>query len=136
MNPVREALYSLLSGDAELSDLAPGGIWHRRADQEAAMPYVVFHRQASAATMRTYQGPAARGQVWMVKGVCRGGDAQEAEEIDARVEAILEGAELTIDGEQLLLEPMRTEDLDYGEGEADENVHNVGGLYRLVTEPA
>src|SRR5260221_3578698 len=43
-----EWLYSVLSGDATLTSLAPGGVWRSMAPPSSLMPYVIMALQAGS----------------------------------------------------------------------------------------
>lgn len=133
MNPVREALYGLLTADLELTGLlsAPGAVHHRKAPATTGTPFVIFHRQAGrpAWTWRT----RVDEDVWLVKAVARGGSASVAEQIDERVDVLLTDAALAISGRRLLA-VRRDTAVEYGEADGAETYHHVGGLYRVVTQ--
>jgi hypothetical protein len=133
MNPIRVALYSLLEDDEELTSLAAGGIHHRRAPQGSSFPLLIFDRQANTAqwSMRS----AIDNDLWLVKGVSRGGDSEEAEAIAARVEELLTDAALDVEGRDTLY-LRRVSGVSYGEEESGESYHHEGASYRLVTNPS
>lgn len=134
MNSVRKAIFEALNADAELGDLA-AGIYHQKAPEKAAYPYVLFHKQADTSrwTMRTED----TDQVWLVKGVCRGGDAEEAEDIDARCQAILNGLQLELNDPDRRHEYLARESgNDMSEIDKGETVFHVFSLYRVVVEAA
>lgn len=133
MNEIRRALYQVLAADATLDGLATGGIHHRTAFQGAAPPYVIFHRQSETAIWSMTD--AIENDLWLVKGVCRGGDAGPAEDIADRVRDLLDDASLTVAGRDHLYLRHET-GVDYGENDGGELYHHAGSVFRLVTELA
>lgn len=134
MSALRTAIFEALDGDVALEDLVEDRIFHKVAPQGSTYPFVVFGKQAGT-PQRTFRGPAVRSDLWMVKGVDRGPSASAAEEVDAALEAVLDDAELSVAGAELLY-LRRESDLDYTEVLDGETFHHVGGLYRVVVEPA
>lgn len=134
MNPVREAIYGVLSGDAELQSLLsePDAIHHRRAPKGAQTPYVIFFRMPGTSES-AMKGPLLRSALWVVKGVVRGYDATPAEDIDARAEELLHNAKLQL-SRGTALDCARESDVEYGEDDQDAVIHHVGGLYRVWSE--
>jgi hypothetical protein len=134
MDPVRKALYGLLSADSGLSGLAPHGVHHRKAPQGTAFPYVVLFKYAGERRDTFDPEDFHKDEVWIVKGVCRGPEAEQAEAIDARCEKLLHNAPIAIEGSQTLY-VCRDSDLDYGEDDKSADIHHVGGKYRLLYQP-
>lgn len=136
MNPVRAAIYTRLSGDAVLTGLlsAPDAIYHRTIPQTGGFPAVVFSRQSGTPGWQ-FAGAHIQDDVWLVKAVSRGSSASPAEDIAARIDAVLTDAPLAVTG-RLLLAVYRQSDVDYDEVDAGERYHHVGSQYRLVTQPA
>lgn len=132
-SPVRIALFALLDGDDALSALAAGGVHHQRAGVNTKSPYVIFNKQAGTEVWAFSDFYST--ELWQVKGVCRGGDAEEAEAIDTRCRELLDDAPLDIDG--LTTFYLRREtDIDLEQEDGAQSIFYVGGLYRLITEPA
>lgn len=132
MDPVRNALYDLLTGDTQLTDLlsAPDAIHHGRAPQGTDPPFVVFHLQDGRPRW-TYDD-YTRWDLWTVKAIDRGMSASTAEDIAARINTLLNDAQLTIsDREHLHLRWQST--VSYSEEEAGELWRHEGGVYQLVT---
>lgn len=134
LDPVRKALYDKLVATTGLTGQlsSPTAIYHRRAPVDADPPFVIFHRQSGRSrwTFRT----SWRDELWLIKGVCRGRSATDAEEIDAAIEAALNDAVLAVTGYTHLL-LRRTNAVDYGEDDGAETFHHCGGLYRLAVQP-
>lgn len=133
-DPIRAALFGVLDGDAELGALlsAPHAIFHLRAPAETEPPYAIFNKQ-SGIPIRSY-GDASQSQLWLVKGVCRGGDQEEAEAIDARCSQLLDKGIFEIVGSELLGCERET-DVVYPEDDAGETIFHVGALYRVSSLP-
>jgi hypothetical protein len=131
-DPIRAAIFSVLDGDDILGELATGGVWHLRADAEAEFPYCVFNKQ-SGLPIRAMGTVAFVNQLWLVKGLCRGGDQGEAEAIDARCEQLLDDADPSIDGFNLLACERET-DVAYAEDDSGETIFHVGAVYRIRAE--
>lgn len=133
MDPIREAISAVLTADSELATLTTG-IHHRKAPPGSQEPYCVFFKQAGT-DAQALSGPALRNQLWAVKGVCRGGEAEAAEDIDQRLQELLDGAPLDVDGmEGLYLQ--RESDIEFGQDDAGEVIHHAGGSYRVIVDPA
>jgi hypothetical protein len=131
MNPVREALYAALAGDAQLNNLTTG-IHHQTAPQNAATPYIVFNKQAGTPDW-AFQGDPIQSDVWQVKAIDRGPSASTAEDIAIRIDTVLTDAALNVD-DHAHLYLRRESDIDYPEQDGAETYHHVGALYRLLTE--
>jgi hypothetical protein len=139
VNPVRQALRDRLAADSDLLGLlaTPESIYHRQAPQDAETPYVIFARQDGRRDL-TF-GSHIQWDKWLVKAVTRtekGYQAQaRAEEIDARIEALLDQAKLNIEGRSHLY-LRRESDVDFPEPDGTASYRHVGGIYGLATEPA
>lgn len=127
-DPIRAALSAVLDGDDTLGDLATG-VYHLRAPADAEFPFAIFNKQ-SGLPIRAMRTVAFVNQLWMVKGLCRGGDQGEAEAIDARCAELLDGADLTIEGFDLLACERET-DVVFPEDDSGETIFHVGALYRI-----
>jgi hypothetical protein len=129
---VRDAIYGLLTADDTLTDLLSSAtaVYHQEAPTEADWPLVIFNRQTGQRD-RAFAGEPMRPEVWLVKAVTRAHSASTAEAIDARLEALLDGAGLSITGSTLLY-LRRTSDVQYPEQDGQDTYQHVGGLYRLV----
>lgn len=136
MNEVREAIYERLAADATLTGLlsAPTAIYHQVAPQSAAAPLVVFNKAAGTPNWQ-FGGAHVQGDVWLVKAIDRGTSASRAEDIAARIDAVLTDAPLAIDG-GVLLGVWRESDVDYLEIDGGDQWHHVGSQYRLLSQPS
>lgn len=136
-DPVRAALYSLLTGDAPLIALlaTPTSVYHRLAPRDALAPFVVFDASSWRVPTWTFAGPPVDTDVWLVKAIDRSASATAAEGIAARLDTLLNDAALTITGRALLY-LRRQSGVNYGEQDGAEMFTHCGALYRLVTDPA
>ena len=136
MNPVRAAIYERLAGDAALTGLlsTPTAIYHQVAPQDAATPFVVFQRQAGDPRWQ-FAGGLVQSDVWTIKAVDRASSASGAEDIAARIDAVLTDAPLAITG-RVLLAVYRETDVEYPETSDGATYRHVGAQYRLQTSPA
>lgn len=132
-DPVRKAIYQHLAADSDLSELAVGGIHYGEAPADTPYPFAIFHLHSPGLvwSMRS----AFRDELWGVKGVCRGRDAEEAESIHARCAELLTDPALTIEGHDLLcLFPEIGMPLP-PEPDNGETIYQAGNLYRLRAQP-
>jgi hypothetical protein len=136
--PVRRALYGKLAGDTTLTNLlgtpAPGyskAIYHDEAPGGADYPYVIFSKSAGTPT-EAFQAPSAfEDDIWLVKGIDRNSTADTAEAIQARIQALLNDATLTISGATHTY-LRRQSDVQYPETVQGVRYKHAGALYRLV----
>ncbi len=141
-NPVRAAIFQRLAADSTLVGLLarpPRGrtvsIYHRAAPLGARFPYVIFNAQDPDRPTWTFQDGRHDTSLWLVKAICEGDDASPAEAVADAVDVVLNGAPLTVAGRRLL-DIRRQSGVDYGETRDADQYHHVGGVYRVVTEPA
>lgn len=130
VDPIRAALFAVLSADETLGERAPNGIHHLRAPQGTEAPYGIFNEQ-SGLPVRSF-GDKSKNQLWLVKGVSRGGDQGEAEAIDTRCEELLDRQVFAVEGFELLGCERET-DVIYPEDDEGETIYHVGALYRIQT---
>ncbi len=136
MNPVREAIFDRLVGDATLTALlsSPTAVHHQVAPQTEATPFVVFNKQAGT-PMWAFGGPALQNDLWQVKAIALGSSASDAEVIAARIDVALTNAVLVITGSTHLY-LRRESDVDYPEQDGADTYRHCGALYRLISEPS
>jgi len=148
---VRRALYGKLAGDTILNGGGTvvsmlGGtvagygksIYHDSAPSAAQFPFIVMNKQVGTPTyafgdLQATAGTAAvfDSDIWMIKAVDNLATADRAEQISARVQALLNDGSLSISGaRQLYLR--RESDLEYEEVVDGVTYHHVGSLYRLI----
>lgn len=133
MNPVRQALFDRLTADAPLAAIVAGRIYHRRAPEGAAAPYVVFHRQAGTPRHALGDGGQLQTELWTVKAVAQGGSSAAAEDAADAIDNALHDAQIVIAGRALRY-LRRESDIDYGETAGADTFHHVGAVYRLWTD--
>jgi hypothetical protein len=128
-----------MAGDTTLNALLaspPSGwsksIYHQQAPAGAQFPFVVFQKQAGTPTEAFGDPDALDTDVWMVKAVDRSTSADGAEAIQARLQALLNDATLSISGATLLY-LRRQSDVEYPEVSDGVTYNHAGALYRLVT---
>lgn len=109
-----------------------GDAYYQRAPQDATTPMVIFSKQSGDRVL-AFAGNDVKPQVWLVKAVSREDSASAAEDIDARVETVLNGATLIITGHNHLY-LRRESDVTYPEDDGAETYQHVGALYRIVVE--
>lgn len=136
---VRRALYGRLAGDTTLNGLlatpATGyskSIYHQEAPDGASFPFIVFHKQSGTPTEAMGAPSALENDIWLVKCVDRGPSADTAEAVQARIQALLNDAPLSISGSTLLY-LRRQSDVEYPEVDNGVRYSHAGSLYRLVT---
>ncbi len=128
MDPIRDAIVAILENDAQLSALATGGVHWRSAPEGTDPPVVIVDKYAGSRTY-TFEGPPLHNTGWTVKGV---GFASDAEDIDARCQVLLAGADLP--GVNVRLAPMPDDDVSYEEDSTGEKYDHIGTNYRVVDE--
>lgn len=132
-DPIRKAFYSFLDADAELGELAPNGIHYGEAPADTPYPFVVFHRHVPGFvwSMRSY----FNDDLWLVKGVSRGLDAEQAESINGRCLELLNDGDLQIEGANLMYLRAENGMPPLHEPDNGETIYQAGTLYRLKSEP-
>lgn len=137
MSSLREAIYSRLHGDATLTAMLaePTAIYHRLAPKEAAYPFAVFHKM-TAPRQLAFNGGELRWPIWLVKAVDRSPNASRAEEIDERIEALLDNAPVTVSG---FTNSFLRREMDLPESTSKDDMGEIlqepGGLYRFSLDP-
>lgn len=136
MNPVRQALYAALAADATLTGMldAPTGIFHAVAPQNAGTPFVTLQKQAGTPDWQ-FGGEHIQSELWTIKAVDRATSATRAEDVAARIDVLLNDADLTIAGRDLLA-IYRESDVEYTETADGGTYFHVGAMYRIQTAPA
>jgi hypothetical protein len=133
----RRAIYGKLAGDTTLNALLatpPSGtsknIYYEVAREGAQFPYVVISKQAGTPSY-AFAGLAVDNEIWMVKAVDRTDDADKADAISSRLNALLTDGTISISGrKQLYLR--RESDVDYAEVTDGVRYIHAGSLYRLI----
>lgn len=131
MSAHETSLVGKLSGDATLTALAPGGGWQDVAPKATTLPFWVF------SLMSALDEPGFEGTEWeevryLVKAVAA--TAAGADAVAARIQALLEGATLTITGYTNML-CRREERVRQTEVVGDDRWYHAGGIYLLMADP-
>lgn len=130
-DPLREAIYQRLIGDATLTALlsSPDAVRHRLS-QGDAFPYLIFQAQIPGVPVRTW-GASSDQSVWLIKGICQAFDASPAEAINARCRELFDEVQFEVDGHTVT--SLREGGVDLGEPKDGELYQHVGSLYRIYT---
>jgi hypothetical protein len=136
--PIRRALYGKLAGDTTLNNLLATppanygkSIYHEEAPAGAAYPFVVFFKQAGTPTEAFGDPDAFDTDVWLIKGVDKAASADTVEAIQARLQALLNDATLSISGAELQY-LRRESDVQFSEIRDAVRYRHAGAQYRLI----
>jgi hypothetical protein len=136
---VRRAIYGRMAGDTTLNGLlgtpATGyskSIYHQEAPDGATYPFIVFQKQSGTPTEAMGTPSALENDIWLVKCVDRGSSSDVAESVQARIQVLLNDANLSVSGSTLLY-LRRQSDVEYPEVDNGVRYSHAGSLYRLVT---
>jgi Protein of unknown function (DUF3168) len=140
---IRNALYQRLTADASLLDLlaTPTSVFDEKAPQGAPRPYVVISRPSNVTTARTFGGAAIDNDLWQLKAIDgpRGDgtkpSASTAEDIAQRIDFLLDGHQLDIEGRTGLW-LAREGGIRYPEDDGQSTIWHVGSRFRLLSHPA
>lgn len=138
MDALRAAIGGALGADAGLEALlsAPGEIHHDKAPADAKYPYLIFREQSPPLPLWAMgRKPAVEESLWLVKGVCRGLDAEGAEDINTRCQEVLNDAELEIEGMTKLFCLREAGMPPYSEEDTGETIYHRGSLFRVKVQP-
>lgn len=128
-NALRAALYSRLSTDPTLGDMAIKGVFHRLAPQGTLVPYVVYQIMTSRPAY-TLGGRRGYDFKVMVKVITQGSSGELADQIDDRCDVLLSDQPLTLEGGTVEY-IRRVEDIGYPEIDGGKVFHHAGGLYDI-----
>lgn len=134
---VRRALYGKMAGDTTLTALLatpPAGvtksIYHEQAPEGARLPYVIFSKSTGTPSY-SLSALNMDNELWLIKGVDRGNDADTVDGIASRLHALLTDGTISISGKtQLYLR--RDSDVEYAEETDGVQYKHAGALYRLI----
>lgn len=138
---VRRAIYGKLAGDATLNNLLgspPSGqnksLYHNTAPSGAEFPFVIFFKSSNT-PLYSMGRRVFEDEVWTIKAVDRSADSDGADQIAARLDALLTDGTISISGSgQRYLR--RISDTEYEEHIDGVRYCHAGALFRLVHEPA
>ena len=147
-NAVRRALYGRMTGDSTLRNLvgaAPVGynannkaIYSDVAPAESGTPFVVFFQTSSVPMGDTFgpRGAEVENDLWTIKAVSRDGSADEAEAVQARLDALLTDPTggLAISGvlAASTVYCRRESDVNYSEVQDGVTYFHRGCVFRLI----
>lgn len=132
MKVIEQALYARLSGDATLTTLAPGGVWHNVAPAGTNGVIVVF-AHASETDQYTLAQRAVSQSSYIVKAIAPGESATPAWDAANRIDALLNDANLTLESGRLL--SIRRERVtSFTELDGGEQYQHAGGYYIIWTQ--
>jgi hypothetical protein len=134
----RRAIYGKLAGDTTLNALlgAPASgysksIYYQVAPHGAGLPFVILSKQAGTPRYTFKVGHAFLDEeVWLIKGVGRGDDADPVDNVSSRLDELLTDGVITISA-ALLLYLRRESDVDYAETVDGVNYRHSGANFRL-----
>lgn len=132
MNPVKEAIYDLLTADAIIVGLVGTRVYHREAPRGAVFPYIIYNRQTST-NSHYFSGNPSKEQTWQVKAIDKSAVSGLAEDIDTAIDGVLHRTLLIVPNHSSS-RLLRDEDIEYTERDGTDQYQHVGGIYRLVTE--
>lgn len=136
-NVVDAAVFSALSNDAQLTTLAPGGVYRDVAPQKVSQPFVIVQQMDHADNYQLGRERSYERLVYMVKAVERSDSSSGVIAAANRIETLLQNASLSMSGYALMLIE-RTERLRYveiSEENKDIRYQHCGGLYEVVVDP-
>lgn len=135
----RRALYGKMAGDTTLNNLLgspPTGysknIFYQQAPKGAPYPYVIFS-QSSGTPVYAFGRLLIDNDLWLIKGVDGSATADQVDQVNSRLDALLTDGTISISGrEQLYLR--RESDVPYSETVDGVLIRHAGALYRLIYE--
>lgn len=130
------AILAKLSGDAQLTTLAPGGVFRGTSPQGAAQPFVIVDLVTHQDEWQIGQASAYESAVYLVKAVQGSTSGAGAQAAADRIDALLNNAALSVAGYDLML-CAREERIAYLEVDdaSDHRFQHRGGLYRVMVDP-
>ncbi len=120
-----------LTGSAALTALVGNRIYHRRAQQGSAFPYVIFAFQSSTERLGSGAARIFTRPAYLVKAVGNRVSDADLEAISELVDQILISAPQDRIGGVYVLSAYRETAIEYDELLNNERVNHVGGTYRL-----
>lgn len=137
MSAIRTAICNFLQADAEISALAPGGVWPTGiAPKGTAFPYVSVWPQIPPTADLVFQQVGSERAVFLVKAVDQGISRKTVADIAAKIRAILDRAELTIEGYTNLGIIWIQDMPNYPDEYMGQSYQHEGGLYEIYVEAA
>jgi hypothetical protein len=138
MDALRAAIGQELLGDETLCALlsSPTEVHEDKAPTNTAYPYAIFRLQ-SPERPEYAMGLSVTSEesLWLVKGVCRGVDSEEAEDIKTRAIEVLHDTSLEVAGKRLLLCMWDGGMPPYSEDDSGATIYHRGALFRVTVAP-
>lgn len=126
-------IYTLLSGDAQLTSLAPGGIWRSMAPDKTAMPFVTFNWQSGQDITSMNEFRLMVNGLLQIRATGEAANTDAVIQAAARIDALLGDppASGTVTG-GLILASWRESAVSLDELlPSGVLLHHEGGLYRM-----
>ena len=129
------AVVAKLSSDSTLTSLAPGGVYRDVAPAGVSGVYLIVSQMAHQDAYVLAGGPAREMVTFLVKAVELAKSGAGANAAAARVQALLNGAVLSISGYRCM-NVERSERIAYAElaDGGDARYQHRGGLYEVMAE--
>lgn len=135
---LRIALYTLLSTDAQLTALAPGGVWDTRTPQGPGAPatsqaFVCVRYRPGGRIIHTLGRARAMRYVNVeIVGIVPGAGSITADRIDERLHELVDYADLVLVDPWTCGKPARVVDINDPAVVSGRECDVVGGLYRFA----
>lgn len=131
------AIVARLAGDAQLTALAPGGVFRGVSPQGAAQPFVIVDLVTHADEWEMGQAAAYESVLYQVKAVQGSTSGTGAQAAADRIQTLLDNVALSVIGYHSML-CAREERIAYTEVDdaSDHRFQHRGGLYRVMVDPA
>lgn len=130
MSALRNAITLALQADSGVTSLATGGIHPHVAPEGAECPYVIVIAQQAPQPERVFQGIAFEDAIYLVKAVDKNPSPETVGQINAAIRAALDGAEISVEGYELITLIWRG-DLSYFEEYDGQVYQHEGGFYQI-----
>ena len=128
-------LYTILSGDSQLTGFVPGGIWRGYVPPETTPPYVVFAMQSGTDSVTMNGFRMLVDGLFQVKAIGPASETQTIVNAASRIDALIGSpptSGTTPNG--AILASYRQSPLSLSELINGEVWETMGGLYRLIIE--
>lgn len=137
MRDVEDAIVTALQADTQLAALAPGGVHKVLAPEGSPYPRVIVQVQSGAVPLETFTAEVAESGKYTVKGIVdvgnAGGMTSDCYDIEDRIHAVLQDAQLTLIGGRQLQKCRRCQRIQYPEQNTqDGTVYNHRGAVYFV----
>lgn len=138
MDALRAAIAAKLLADEPFCALlsSPTEVHEDKAPSNAVYPYAIFHLQSpERPEMAMGLTITSEETVWLVKGICRGVDSEQAEDIKTRAIEVLHNASLEVEGKGLLYCAWDGGMPSYSEDDSGSTIYHRGALFRVTVAP-